>query len=74
MHKPRMALAVPNYDISTWPSAFNTVSGPQDEVIITREVGKGAFQLGAEPPMIKRPSRNKSKCKQQRKARKRAKK
>ena len=69
-----MTLVVPNYNRSTWPSVFNTVSGPQDEVIITREVGKGVFQLGAEPPMVKRPLRNKSKCKQQRHARKRAKK
>ena len=73
MDNPRICLT-PNYNRASWPSAFNVISGPQDAVIITREVGKGAYQLDADPPVVNRPIRNKSKCKQQRKARKRAKK
>lgn len=58
----------------SWPSRYSTLWSPSNEQIVTREVGKGAFQLDAPPPTMNRTVRNKSKVKQQRQARKRAKK
>lgn len=58
----------------SWPSRYSTLWLPSNEQIVTREVGKGAFQLDAPPPTMNRTVRNKSKVKQQRQARKRAKK
>ena len=58
----------------SWPSRYITLLAPSNEQIVIREVGKGAFQLDAPPPTMNRTVRNKSKVKQQRQARKRAKK
>lgn len=58
----------------SWPTIYSTLLAPSNEQIVTREVGKGAFQLNAPPPTMNRTVRNKSKVKQQRQARKRAKK
>lgn len=38
---------------------------------LAKEVGKGAWQLDADPPAVARPKRNKAKTKAQRNARKR---
>lgn len=57
-----------------WPTSYRLLLGANNEQIVTREVGKGAFQLDAPPPTMNRTVRNKSKVKQQRQARKRAKK
>lgn len=57
-----------------YPTSYKLLLGPNNEQIITREVGKGAYQLNAEPPTMKRTVRNKAKVKQQRQARKRVKK
>lgn len=60
--------------ISTWPTVFSTLNDGQGGEVIVREVGKGAYELNAKPPMSTRIKRNKAKCKQQRSARKGSKK
>ena len=54
----------------TWSTIFSTLSDGQGGEVIVREVGKGAYELNAQPPLVTRVKRNKTKCKQQRNARK----
>ena len=54
----------------TWSTIFSTLSDGQGGEVIVREVGKGAYELNAQPPLVTRVKRNKAKCKQQRNARK----
>lgn len=68
-----MYKTVMNPYISTWPTAFSTLAVGSEDIVILREVDKGAYELNAPPPTTRRTIRNKSKCKQQRQARKRAK-
>ena len=70
-----MYKTVMNPYIPSWPTAFSTLDGSEsgEDIVVLREVGKGAYELNAPPPTMRRTIRNKSKCKQQRQARKRAK-
>ena len=65
---------VMNPIMSTWPNIYSTLSDGQNGEVIVREVGKGVYELNAQPPMSSRAKRNKAKCKQQRCARKGSKK